>query len=287
MADDTHALSPDAARPAWRVKHDGNCSRCGVLLRQGEVAVWERPTKTIRCVECPTALVEEEPRDEPIEQEADVGVAGGSAMREYERRKEKREAAIRQRFGQRLGGLVLALTDDPQSTRAWRSGAIGEEKLANAIVEVDGVSILNDRRVPGSRANIDHIIVAPAGVFVVDAKNYRGLIRIRDRGGLFRSDHRLYVGRQDCSKLADGLTWQLEAVVSALQSAGVDPLPSVTPVLCFVAGEWPLLFPPSEYKGVRLEGTKSLRQLLVASDALDQASIHNLTTVLAAALPHK
>jgi hypothetical protein len=279
--------SSAAARPAWRVKYDGNCSRCGTLLRKGEVAVWERRNKTIRCVECPTQPFEDEPRDEPIEQDVDVGVAGASAMREHVRRKEKRETEVRQRFGQRLGGLVLALTDDPQSTLAWRSGAIGEEKLASAILELDRVRILNDRRVPGSRANIDHIIVAPAGVFVVDAKNYRGLIRIRDRGGLFRSDHRLYVGRRDCSKLADGLTWQIEAVVSALQSASLDPLPSVTPVLCFVAGEWPLLFPPNEYKGVRLEGTKSLRRLLVASDALDQAGIGRLTTVLAAALPHK
>jgi hypothetical protein len=40
--------------------------------------------------------------------------------------------------------------------------------------------------------------------------------------------------------------WQIEGVTAALPAAGVDPLPSVTPVLCFVDGEWPLLFPQKE-----------------------------------------
>ncbi len=59
----------------------------------------------------------------------------------------------------------------------------------------------------------------------VDPKNYRGLIRIRDKGGLFPSDLRLYVGRRDCTDLAEGLGWQVDAVVDALTAAGVDPLP--------------------------------------------------------------
>lgn len=29
----------------WRVKYDGVCSRCGVALRAGEVAVYERATR--------------------------------------------------------------------------------------------------------------------------------------------------------------------------------------------------------------------------------------------------
>ena len=32
--------------------------------------------------------------------------------------------------------------------------------------------ILHDRRVPGSPANIDHLVIGPTGVFVVDAKNF-------------------------------------------------------------------------------------------------------------------
>ncbi len=88
----------------------------------------------------------------------------------------------------------------------------------------------------------------------VDPKNYRGLIRVRDKGGLFPSDLRLYVGRRDCTDLAEGLGWQVDAVVDALTAAGVDPLPPVTPVLCFIEGEWPLLFTPRSTRACDSKG---------------------------------
>jgi hypothetical protein len=222
--------------------------------------------------------------DEPT---FDGGVAGGSVRREYERRKENRDTRVKDKFGRRLGGVVLALTDDPQSNRAWATGARGEEKLAAALDGIEGLRILHDRRVPRSRANIDHIVIGPAGVFVVDAKNYRGTISIRNRGWFFRPDHRLYVGRRDCSALATGLGWQVEAVTAALTVAGVDPLPRITPVLCFVDGEWPLFSAPDEYAGVRLEGTGSIRKLVAATDVLDSPAIDRLARRLDLALPAK
>lgn len=267
----------------WRVKRDGACSRCGVSLRVGEVAVYERPTHSIRCVVCPAgdaSLAAPEP-------EIDFGVAGGSAQREADRRKANREARVKDRFGRRLGRAILAVTDEPQSTRSWSTGAGGEVKLARALEGIEGLVALHDRRVPRSRANIDHIVVAPAGVFVIDAKRYQGKIEIRNRGWFLRPDHRLYVGRRDCSSLATGLGWQVEAVSAALTAAGVDPLPPVTPVLCFVDGEWPMFSPPDVYAGVRLEGTKSIRKLMAAPDVLDPPSIERLARVLAAALPAK
>jgi Nuclease-related domain len=272
--------SPTPARP-WQVKHDGVCSRCGIALRTGEAAVYERPTRSIRCVVCP--IEAEGAIEDPI---FDSGVAGASARREYERRKANREARVKGRFG-RLGSLALALTDDPQSTRAWATGARGEEKLAAALEGIDGLRVLHDRRVPRSPANIDHIVIGPAGIFVVDAKNLRGRIEIRNRGGFFRTDHRLYVGRRDCSALATGLGWQVEAVTAALTAADVDPLPPVTPVLCFIDGEWPLFGAPNEYAGVRLEGTGSIRKLMAAPAALDPPSIERLARLLSAALPAK
>ena len=90
------------------------------------------------------------------------GVAGASARREYERRRVKDEERIRQKWG-RLGGIAVALSDERQTTTAWREGAIGEERLA---ARLDGavsphLAVLHDRRIPKSRANIDHIAVTP------------------------------------------------------------------------------------------------------------------------------
>ncbi len=260
----------------WRVKYDGVCSKCGVALRAGEVAVYDWPRRTIHCVTCPTAPSVEQP-------EVDSGVAGRSARQEHERRAAKREAAVRGRWGNRIGGVVLALTDEPQSTRAWAVGARGEEMLAEAL---DGFTVLHDRRVPGTRGNIDHVVVASAGVFVVDAKHYEGRVEIRNHGWLLRPDERLHVGRRDCSELADNMGWQVAAVEGALRAAGVEPLPPITPVLCFVNGDWPLILPPNVFRGVRLEGPRSLRRRL-AGDALDQPAIMRLAQILAGALPPK
>jgi hypothetical protein len=214
-------------------------------------------------------------------------VAGGSARREYERRAARREAETKGRFGERVGGLIVAVTNEPQSTRAWATGARGEELLGAALAGVAGVVVLNDRRMPGSRANIDHIVIGPAGVFVIDAKRLTGQIRIRNKGGLFRSDYRLYVGRRDCSALTDGVAWQAEAVVEALQATGAEALPLVFPVLCFVNGDWPLVSPPTSFQGVRLESERTLKRLVSQGPTIDPRAIEWATRILATALPAK
>lgn len=75
---------------------------------------------------------------------------------------------------------MLKLGDEPQRERAWRDGAMGEEAVASHLAKTcPDVVVLHDRRMPRSRANIDHIAIAPSGVFVIDAKRYRGKIEVR------------------------------------------------------------------------------------------------------------
>src|SRR5690606_9444026 len=62
----------------------------------------------------------------------DSGTPGASARREFERRKARREERIRSQHP-RLGGLILAVTDEKQSTTAWDVGAVGEERLGKAM----------------------------------------------------------------------------------------------------------------------------------------------------------
>ena len=190
-------------------------------------------------------------------------------------------------LGERVGGFVAAVLPEPQSTRAWDIGAQGEEALADTLAMVRRARPLYDLRVRGTWGNIDCLVVAPAGVFVIDAKQHQGRIEIKNRGGLIRSDWRLYVGRRDHSDLADAMAWQLGAVRDALVEGGIDPLPPIVPVLCFVRGEWSLLGGPDAYGGVRLESPKSLRRLLDRSGELDDAEIERLHRLLAGAFPRK
>ena len=76
-----------------------------------------------------------------------------------------REQRARDKFG-RLGGVYLALTNDPQSTVAWAQGSRGNGCSASTWKRstTTGRRVLHDRRIPGTRANIDHIAVTRSGV---------------------------------------------------------------------------------------------------------------------------
>jgi Nuclease-related domain len=248
------------------------------MLVRGTPAIWDRAARSMHCIECP--------KSDATAPEMDYGVAGRSARAEHERRSAKRETALTERWGTGFAAKVVrALSTEPQSTRAWAIGAAGEEKLAGELASVPGLQVLNDRRVRGTKGNLDHIVIAPAGVFVVDAKNHKGTVELRNRGWFLRPDYRLTVGGRDCSAMADKMGWQVEAVAAALADA--DPMPPVTPVLCFLEADWPLFGAPDEFRGVRLESHRSLKRLLVAKTVLDGIQISELAKVLTVALPAK
>jgi hypothetical protein len=267
------------------LQREGHCNLCGGLLPVGSEAIYDWRKRSATHIECPSA-VQIDAANELAGPAIDFGVAGASAQREYERRLAKDDERRRARYG-RLAGVVHAWTGDRQSTVAWASGAEGERTVATALSDLAGVNVLQDRRVPRTRGNLDLLVIAPAGLFVVDAKNHGGTVRIRDRGSIFRSDSRLYVDSQDQSKLADGMGWQVEAVKSALAAANVDPLPQITPVLCFAKAAWPLLFAPGSFKGVRLEGLNSVKKLVVEKPTLDADAVDRYTRMLATAFPAK
>jgi hypothetical protein len=292
------------------LSRDGTCDGCGQLVPHPERAWWVPGKPTVTCLACrpaPGALATagataapplaraEGQRDEsdrgragggagPGGQllEIDRGVAGRSALGEYERRHANREQRIRQDWG-RLAGLKLALSEDPQSTRAWQRGSLGESKLAQSLAKLqrDDVIVLHDRRVPRSRANIDHLVVCPSGVFVVDAKLYAGQVHVKDVGSFFRRDLRLYVGHRDCTRLAEGMEWQMEATEAALGDAEVP----VFPVLCFIEAEWPLLGGPREFNGVLIESERSLKRRVAKPGRLDREDVRETAMVLSERLP--
>jgi len=125
--------------------------------------------------------------DPAVVEVVESGTAGASARREFERRKEEREERIRTKHP-KLGGLMLAVSHEQQSTTAWDIGALGQERLGKGLDRLasDTVRLLHDRRIPRSKANIDHLAVTGSGIYVIDAKKYRGRPHLKIAGGLFR-----------------------------------------------------------------------------------------------------
>ncbi|WP_431277871.1 nuclease-related domain-containing protein [Leifsonia poae] len=215
-----------------------------------------------------------------------TGTAGASAKREYERRRDARESRIRENHPM-VGALILALSDEPQTTRAWATGAVGEERLGTRLDGLTGAGIhaLHDRRIPRTQANIDHIVVCASGVFVIDAKKYRGRPSLRVEGGIFRPrTEKLLVGTRDCTKLVDGAHKQVKHVRTALESAGLNQIP-VQGMLCFVDADWPLIGGDFTISSVRVLWPKKAVDHITKAGAVDAITAKQAFGALASAFP--
>jgi hypothetical protein len=177
-----------------------------------------------------------------------------------------------------LGRLALALADEPDAGRSWETGAVGEQRFGAALDQmVDrGVLVLHDRRLVPSKANIDHIAIARNGVWVIDAKRYRGLVTKVDKGGWLRADIRLTIGGRDRTALADGVLRQVDRVRQCVSDNVGDQIP-VRGALCFVDAEFRLFAKPFEVRGVLVSWGKALRERLVEPGPLtveQQTEVH-------------
>ncbi len=269
-----------------RLRYAGRCRMCEIELPAKSDAIYERVSKTVRCLTCLSApeVVAEEPHSATEEppREVDPGVPGASARREYERRHARREHRIRSEH-RRLGGLILATSDDPQSTRAWDTGALGEERLGARLNElaVDSLRVLHDRSIPGSSANIDHLAVTRSGVFVIDAKRYQGRPTLLVEGGLVRPRvEKLLVGRRDCTKVVDGVLKQIDVVRGVIGDAA-----AVRGVLYFIEADWPLIGGSFTTRGIEVLWPKRLCPKLSAEGPLSVEDVYGLYRLLGGALP--
>ena len=91
-------------------------------------------------------------------------------------------------------GLAWMLRFRPSADAlAWRRGAAGERRTARLLagLERHGWAVLHDLAIPGSAANIDHLVIGPGGVVVIDTKQYRGRLRLDQDGFLWHGRHLL------------------------------------------------------------------------------------------------
>lgn len=146
--------------------------------------------------------------------------------------------------------------------------------------------MLHDRRIPGTRTNIDHLVVAPTGVFVVDAKRYRNARpALRVEGGLFRPRAEfLTVGRKDRTAVVTGMQKQVALVREAL--ADLPEVP-VRGVLCFVDADWPLIGAVVTVNNVTVMSPKKLKALLAEPGPLTKGQIADAQWRLHEAFPRQ
>lgn len=149
------------SKKLMKLRYAGQCSVCDVALPAGTRAEYDNARKAVTCLGCvgPPQAASTGPAPRPSSpsrplaqatqippphvpdrvittaefevEPLDVGTAGASARKEHQRRQQKREQQLEEKWGTGFFGHVAkTLSDDPQSTTAWKTGAEGEERLA-------------------------------------------------------------------------------------------------------------------------------------------------------------
>ena len=237
------------------------CSGCGEMVPKGAEG-WTDATQPkgqrVRCLGCgPKETIISTPSVDPV--------AGSSALRQDKRY--RGDNNLKGAQGEYLMGTYLAADLAP------------------------GAHVLTDRRVPGdSEANIDHVVVASTGVWIIDSKKWTGEIRYR-RPGLQSTDPRKYLtvdGKDRTSEIA-----KIYRLVIPVAQVIADPSVTVHPVLAFIEATWGAMESlhfmrgkgPYEHEGVLISGGHSFIELINATGPLTPDAVESLWRRLDVAMP--
>ena len=118
-------------------------------------------------------------------------------------------------------GWGLRFRPSPDAS-AWRRGAAGERRTARLLDPLarHGWAVLHDLAIPGSQANLDHLVIGPSGVFVIDSKQYRGRLQLDPTG-------RLWHGRHPLAPTLRAADFEADQAARVLPDPGVAVVPIV------------------------------------------------------------
>lgn len=166
--------------------------------------------------------------DEPLaaaRRPAESGLAGRSARRQRDRLQPPPTTSphATSPLDDLLGPVASSAAID---AACWERGAAGEEVTARLLAPLAdlGWTVLHDRRVPGSPANIDHLAIGGKGIFLIDTKAWRGELKLL-------GDGRFWYGPVALDDILAQTRWQADEVELRLQRRLHEPV-DVQPVLC-------------------------------------------------------
>jgi hypothetical protein len=98
-----------------------------------------------------------------------------------------------------------------EQARTWQRGAAGERRTARLLDRLtrEGYVVFHDLAVPGSDANVDHLVIGPTGLFVIDSKQWTGSVH-QGADGLAWHNH------YPLDRTLATVRWEAEAVSRVL-----------------------------------------------------------------------
>ncbi|WP_331733494.1 NERD domain-containing protein (plasmid) [Embleya sp. NBC_00888] len=182
-------------------------------------------------------------------------------------------------FGAGAGIVVGATLTGGSYTRSltadrWAKGAKGERRTARSLALARGWVALHDRAIPGSAANLDHILFGGGGVVYLDTKTWTST-KSRAR---FDADGRLWYGRYPQDRALRTVRWEADQAQEAL-GVGVQAVISVH-------GQPHLPRRGTVVDGVTVVPAEALREWLDARPrVLDESRVAALVALAENALP--
>ena len=90
-----------------------------------------------------------------------------------------------------IGKLTFRRLDELEKERRTKlRGLSGEERVADVLGKLpDEFYVINDISTP--TGNLDHVVVGPTGIFVIETKNWRGVVGADGKGELTHNDKNL------------------------------------------------------------------------------------------------
>ena len=230
------------------------CEVCSKEIEKGQPLVWSRAKSAVRCIGCQNISVEKKPVKKISKV---VGEAGASAKRQYKTRSAKDSSKV-EFLHPRLAKLLRVDNVDSQTTKNWAKGAVGEEKVGGFLrkfIKKNGGVLLNDRQVPGTKKNLDHILITENAVFVIDAKNWSGTISVKSVARNSEVKEILYLNSYNQTKTVEKMKDQVEVVKQALKVGGFKV--EAIGYLIFYGVDWPKKGIPTQVDGVLIKGKNS------------------------------
>jgi len=188
-------------------------------------------------------------------------------------------AAVRPSSLRRRGRLITlleALSADSRYEARWARKAEAEERARRleALLAGSGVRLLNDRRVPGARATIDHLAIGPRGVTVIDAVREQGRARV--------VDGRLHVDGEDRTSLVRNVLRQVEVIRLGLAASPKLPIGGA---ICWVEPDGLPRVRTLSLDGVLIDGPRVLAEELRRPGPVTRRWVRHYTALLDRRLP--
>lgn len=105
---------------------------------------------------------------------------------------------------------------------SWKKGKLGEKKVANVLKKLgDSYYLLNDVSLSQSGGNIDHIVLGPNGIFVIETKNYSGDVGCKKDDWYllsYSSKKRFLIKRRSIKKPIPSISKQVNKNKTALKN---------------------------------------------------------------------